>query len=1127
MSSRRRLIAIFFALLLPAAGFAQGGLESWETVRARFNEVYRDAPNRRSTGFKPWQRWQWHYEQRAFPFGDISGNPRLAALAEIREHLQPAESLDEQWTFIGPSNIAGRMLAIAFEPGNPEVMYAGSASGGLWKSTDSGLNWFAIDDNLPTLAVAAVVVDPTDPGILYIGTGEGNFNGDAVWGVGVLKSVDGGVTWDTTGLNWSMTSSDAVNEMIIDPGDPDRLFAACNSGVYRSLDAGDTWERVLNGTAKHVLFKPGATDTLFAALGYPWGNGTNGVWRSPDGGESWTRRSSGFASPFDIGRVSLAACQSNPDVLVAGVAGTFSVNGAGLLGVYRSENAGDSWTVMAVNPNFYGGQGWYDNITAIKPDDDQVVYAGGVDFYRSTNAGMDWDQLSYWWYPPGDPQYTHADLHAYAWYPGDPDRLFVGSDGGIYESLDAGLTWTPRVNGLATMQFYAMGSAFLDENIAYGGTQDQGTNKFSGTDQWEFVYGGDGGECVIDYTDEDIVYAEWQFGNHVRSLDGGRHWQDIMDGIDGRGAWVAPVIMDHWNPEVLYTATTSVYKTVDRGDTWTATSDPLTTSSLVTLSQDFFDPGLLYAGVASSVWRSEDGGASWVSISSGLPGAWITEIQADPEQPDGVWAVFSGYGSRRVMHSGDRGATWADATGDLPVLPVNTVEIAPGSPRRVYVGTDLGVFVSNDDGANWLSFNDALPNVVVDDLDLHLPTMQLRAATHGRGMWQVNVAGTGIYLTSMDGGEVVGIGGTEEISWFNAGLAGTVTIELMRDWPDGAWESLSTDAPVDESFPWTVNGPPTTTARVRVLSNDNPGVGDTSRADFTITQPAIHLLQPQPGEEIGVGVPLTILWERVGVQGAVQVQLNREYPAGSWVSLLTVADPDSLEVAWLAEGDTTEHARLRVVSLELPDLFGEMDGDFSIVTPELALLSPAGGEVWEIGEDHLIEVATRGLRGSLRYFVSRGDPIHWRPISSGVPVEEPFTWTVVGPPSAAARIRVAFYQPGSLFLSDSTAATFEILDPAYVRDGGAALPKEDELTGAYPNPFNSVTEVSFGLATPGEALLRVFNIEGRLVRSLFAGRLEAGYHRVSWEAGGLASGVYFLRLDTHAVTRTRKVVLTK
>ncbi len=1098
--------------------------EDWITVRDRYIDYYENIPNQRGNGLKPWNRWLWEYDRRVYPNNDISGNRRFTALQYIREHMLPNNELDEVWVEMGPANIAGRMLCITFDPQDPNIMYTGSASGGIWKSETSGLSWFPIDDYLPTLAVGYIVVDPTDSDIIYMGTGEGNYNGDAVWGVGVLKTLDGGVTWDTTGLNWGIRNSDAVNEMAIDPENPDRLFAACNSGVYRTEDAGVTWEMLLAGPAKHIQLRPGQPDTMYTTLGNPWGAATNGVWRSQDGGDNWTHLTNGLADANIIGRVSIAISQSNPDILVAGIAGDFSYNSSELVGFYTTDNGGDNWMLMAITPNFYNQQGWYDNISMIKPDDPNVVLAGGLDMYRSNNRGIDWDQVSWWYHNPG-PTFTHADLHAYAWHPDDPDRLYVGSDGGVFESTDSGVNWQDRNDGLSTMQFYAMGGAYLDETIAYGGTQDQGTNKYSGTNQWESVYGGDGGECVVDYTNSDIVYGEWQYGNHFRSLNGGVTWTSIMESINGDGAWVAPVIMDHNDPNTLYTATNRVYVSNNRGTTVRAISENLG-STLETLSQDYFDHQVLYAARNSNAWRTDDGGGTWVSISDRLPNFYITEIQADPVDADMVWVVFSSYDSQHVWRSSDRGENWESVSEDLPDLPTNAIEIAPGQPKQVFIGTDLGVFYSLDEGENWMVLGEGLPNVVVDDLDLHIPTMTLRAATHGRGMWEIPVSGTGLILIDPNGDEQLAVGSNTEISWVANGIEGTLTIELNRDFPDGDWETLSDNAPVDEDYVWMVTGPESENARIRIASNTTPEIADTSAGNFSIVAPFIEVVEPIPGFDVGVGISLPITWNSFGVPGGVNIEVNRDYPDGDW-ELIYEDESNPGAYTWSVDGALTDNARLRVISSDLPSLYDEMDGDFMIVEPALALTYPVGGETWRINENVTLQIDESGLLGDVYYLISRSEPVSWRPLSGATPVDSLYSWEVVGPPSSTARIKVVFYAPNSIVLMDSTEAVFEILDENASPEPGVVLPESDILDGCYPNPFNNRTTVRFGLAHSGDILLRVFNVEGRLVETLRQGRWEAGYHEIPWNAESYSSGTYFIRLDTRQYSYTVRTTLAK
>ena len=332
-------------------------------------------------GWKPFGRMEWFYGQRAFPSGDIPVEGRKNAWLE-KTNSRERHTLDENWTAMGPNNIAGRILSIAWNPTNTNIIYVGSASGGLWKTTDGGSSWNPLTDDLPSLAVGSVVLDPSNSNVVYIGTGEGSYNIDAVYGAGILKSTDAGATWITTGMSWTQSQSRAINEIVIHPTNSQILWCATNiwsggGGVYKSTNGGGSWTRYLSGDAKDLIIHPDSADVLYAGIGYPFGGSSNGVYKSTDGGLTWTLRSTGMPAGTSMGRMELSLSRSNPQTVFVGISQTIS-GGAGTLGIYRTTDAGANWSLQASTPNMYGGQGWYNIVCEVHPTNPAIVYSSGL-----------------------------------------------------------------------------------------------------------------------------------------------------------------------------------------------------------------------------------------------------------------------------------------------------------------------------------------------------------------------------------------------------------------------------------------------------------------------------------------------------------------------------------------------------------------------------------------------------------------------------------------------------------------------------------------------------------------------------------------------------------------------------
>jgi len=742
MRKKPRHLLLALLLLLPVAAWAQlkrmpiqnvelrQSLETYKALLASRPEAINNAPG---SGVKPFRRLEWYLAPRLLPDGGFPAGARWNAYLERLERGTPGKTAGlatANWTSIGPNNIAGRMLDLAFDPNHANVIWAGAAAGGIWRSADGGSSWTPMDDQLPTLSIGCVVTHPTNSNIIYIGTGEGSFNIDAVEGVGVLKSIDGGLTWSQTGLSWLLSQGKAVNEMVMDPTNFDILVAATSDGVYRTADGGTTWTRTLGASfswwdVKDIVIDPSNHNILYVAIGLPWINSNNGIYKSTDNGVTWTKLTSGLPASTTLGRISLAISASSPNTVYAGIAKTIE-SGSSLLGIYRTTDGGGAWTLQATSPNHYNGQGWYNNVIAVDPTNANIVYSGGTNIYKSTNGGAAWSTIT---------NGIHVDFHAIAFNAG---VLYVGCDGGVYKSATGGSAWTSLNNGLTTMQFYKMGSDFNNANKAMGGTQDNGTNEYSGSLAWVERLGADGGEVVFDFSNSNIIYGEYQNGFHLKSINGGLSWFGINNGLPG-GPWVTPVEMDPVDANVLYTiGSDNLYKTSNGGGNW----------SLLFNAAEFLDKDIqvapsdnqtIYVCGEEVIYQSTNAGGSFAKISNGLVATRITAMAVHPAQPQTLYVANSGWSAAsHVYKTVNGGAAWQNVTNNFPNVPCNTIVIDPANPNIIYAGSDLGVYVSTDEGATWNDWNDGLPNVVVDELDIQAARV-IRAATHGRGMYAANM----------------------------------------------------------------------------------------------------------------------------------------------------------------------------------------------------------------------------------------------------------------------------------------------------------------------------------------------------------------------------------------------------
>jgi photosystem II stability/assembly factor-like uncharacterized protein len=706
---------------------------------------------------------EWFTIQRAWPYNDIPFPAYKRALDRAVEHRQNVAAQIGVWIAEGPSNVGGRITDVAIHPDFPDIIYAGAALGGVFKSVDGGETWTPISDDVPSLSVGDIELDPLNVNTLYLGTGEANSSGDSYAGTGMYKTTDGGGTWEFIGL----PESRHIGRIVIDPFDNQRIYVAAmgtlfgtnpDRGVYRSLDGGDTWEQVLFVTdstgAADIAINPQNPDIVFASM---WerirnpvrrrvGGLTTGIWRSLDGGDNWELLSNGLPSPSSTnGRIGLAVSPADPDYVYASY-----VNHPGnLMGFWRSTNGGDNWESRLVSPGSgsFSGFGWYFGRIWTHPGNREMVYFGDVDMWRSTDGAAHWNEIS------GS---MHVDMHGLYIDPGNPSYMVCGNDGGIFLSSNGGSSWTKSYD-LPITQFYAITIDKLTPHRLYGGTQDNSTPRTLGGqyDDWDVIFYGDGFYTNIDFTNSNIIYAEAQYGYLGKSTNLGGSWDIIRDGINTneRTNWSTPVVMSALDNDVLYYGAQRVYETVDGGGWWNAISPDLTGGpgggnlvfgTITTIDPSSLDFDIIWAGTDDSrVWVTTNGGGNWNLVSGELPERWCTRVTADVFDPATAYVTFSGYKIDELLphifRTTDYGQTWIDISGDLIDIPINDVLPDPLYPDRLYAGTDFGVYYTVDGGQQWNLLGDNASVCPVFDIDLHADTRMLVSGTHGRSMYSYDL----------------------------------------------------------------------------------------------------------------------------------------------------------------------------------------------------------------------------------------------------------------------------------------------------------------------------------------------------------------------------------------------------
>ena len=732
----------------------------------------------------PEARWRYFYDQRRFPYAQIPEGARLKALRALERmnraprsalSAAPAAGIQGQWKLIGPQPISfgagyissGRVSALAVDPRDNDVVYAGGAQGGVWKTTDGGTTWIPLTDDQPSLATGSIAIDPSNPDTIYVGTGEENFSGDSYYGAGILKSTDGGATW--TNIVGPFLRQ-RIGELAVHPADGKTILATTSAGfgtpagtatgLYRSTDAGLTWTRALAGVATGVFFDPNQPDIAWAALGNVAGSVANGVYRSTDAGATWAPASgtapNALPSPSSMGRIAIANNPTRPDSVYAAISNPATGSGASLNGIFRTNDAGKTWTKLASPvPDICGSnqQCWYDLVIRPHPKDPSLLFAGGIRPYRPLDGGAtSWQQLS--WIPSGNGT-PHDDQHVMV-FTNDGTRLYNSNDGGVWSTdvfQNSTIVWNNLNATLGLTQFYG-GQAIHPTNpqIGLAGAQDNGSQRYGGQLQWDLLLFADGGWAAIDQSSPNIAYATFQNISVWRTLHfgAGNDFISVTNGINqsDRHSFIASFVIDPSNPRRMYYGTFRLYRSVDGGGLWTPISADLTDSRaglISAIAVSPANPNVIYTGASTgAVFQSTDGGNSWNDRSLALPIRAVTQVAADPIDPFTVYITFSGFAgssalSGHIYKSTDGGNNWTDMSGNLPDIPVNDLAIDPDLPNTFYAGTDLGVMVTTDGGTTWNPLGAGLPKVAVFSLALHRSSRTLRAATHGRSMWDYSL----------------------------------------------------------------------------------------------------------------------------------------------------------------------------------------------------------------------------------------------------------------------------------------------------------------------------------------------------------------------------------------------------
>ena len=773
---------------------------TFKQVQADFNQYWAKRKPSKGQGYKIFKRWENQVESRVYPSGDMGllstnyanflewqntvGTKQITAKNKLS--LKTALTC---WTTLNGSAVpsgydsgSGRLNFVTFDPINASRMFVGSPDGGLWETTNGGTSWSTNTDFLSVIGCAGLVIHPTATNTMYLATGDKESDRRSI---GILKTVDGGANWTTTGLTWTVADNYRIAKIVMDPTNPLVMMITTDGGVFRTTDgwATSTHTSPTSHPYNDIEFKPGTGNNNVVYCSTAAGI----IYKSIDNGVNWVA-ATGLPTS-DVIRMELAVTKKDPSIVYA-VAGN---NDSGLKGVYKSTDSGDSFSLIyettSTTPNilhgdadplaaaptgFNGGQAGHDLAIAVSPLNENLITIGGINQWQSTDGGLSFERITYWsgvdanypgsQYPPTETKpYIHADIQYIAYSPLDDTTLYSTCDGGISKGINDGQsTWVDLTNNIAVGQQTSISLSATNGDKYFTGLQDIGSLVTSSPNSWSVLSGGDGEDGFIDRTNENMIVSSTVNGAFYRTKNGVKSQYSELTGSE----WFTPIHQDPAVDNLVYVGgRPTLYKSTDiltNADyvepTWVAVGTPVAGKNILRFEIAPSNNQIMYAITENKISKSIDAGVTWSNVTGTLPvgAATLKNLTVSNTDPNKVWVVFSGYSATsKVFKTIDGGANWTDVNSStLPNLPINTIVYVKNSDQDVvYVGADIGVYSFDNAQTTWTSFSTDLPKNAVQDLEIYYSsstTGKLRAATYGRGAWESSITFTSSTLATKE-----------------------------------------------------------------------------------------------------------------------------------------------------------------------------------------------------------------------------------------------------------------------------------------------------------------------------------------------------------------------------------------